>query len=127
MTHPVRNGTLADKSIELLTFILSAVDEGLNIVYSVVLILRFYHSHSGVLWTQKLQYSLLRSQNCQSSGQNIATHASPTARNFLLFLIAVPSWSNYLEFFSFFSSKFSPTFLIALVLANAVSRVVLGN
>ena len=122
VTHPVRNGTFADKSIKLLTFILSAVDEGLNIVYFVVLILSFYHPHCGVLRTQKLRYSLLRSQSCQSWGQNIATHASHNARNFFLFLIAVPFRSNHFSF-----SKFSPTFLIALVLANAVSRVVLGN
>ena len=50
-------------------------------------------------------------------GQNIATQASPTARNFFLVLISTFHLS------SFFLSKSSPYFLTSLVLTDAVSRV----
>ena len=87
-----------------------------------------HNSRGGVLRAQKLRSPLLRKNPELTNvlplkpevGQNVALHASPTARDFC----HVQIFTFYVHSPSFlFFSKFSPYFLTALVLTIAVSRV----
>ena len=88
----------------------------------------FFLLVSGILWTQKLRTHLLRTQSSNvlhlkpRVSQNIATHASPTARDFFLELITTNLVSSPSIFFFPNLSLVFPV----LALANTGSCVGVG-